>query len=367
MNRRGFLAGAGVTAGASVASALPKPAIAQDKIEWKMVTAWPKGMAGLGSGAERLADRIANLSGGRLTVKVLSAGELVPATQCLDAVSQGGADMAHDFAHYHLDKAPAAGLFSSVPFGLAPDEFAGWVSFGGGQELWDELYGPFGVKPFLAGNTGVQMGGWLKKEIKAVKDLKDLRFAVSGYAAQVLERLGGKPTNLPVGEIFDNLQSGNIDGAEWIGPYNDLSLGLYKVTKLYYWPGFQEPGCGIECLVNKKKYDALADDLKQIVAAACAAENAISQAEYAGRNPAALATLVNEYKVQLKQYPKPVLAAFGKAAGETMQELYDKGDDTTRKIAASYFKFRKQAMAWTRISYAAFADARDGKFDYPTG
>ena len=156
MNRRGFLAGAGLTAGASVASALPKPAIAQDKTEWKMVTAWPKGMAGLGSGAERLADRIANLSGGRLTVKVLSAGELVPATQCLDAVSQGGADMAHDFAHYHLDKAPAAGLFSSVPFGLAPDEFAGWISFGGGQELWDELYAPFGVKPFPLATDAVR-------------------------------------------------------------------------------------------------------------------------------------------------------------------------------------------------------------------
>ncbi|GAB2179226.1 TRAP transporter substrate-binding protein [Dongia sp. agr-C8] len=368
MNRRGFLAGAGVAAGASVASALPKPAIAQDKIEWKMVTAWPKGMAGLGSGAERLADRIANLSGGRLTVKVLSAGELVPATQCLDAVSQGGADMAHDFAHYHLDKAPAAGLFSSVPFGLAPDEFAGWISFGGGQELWDELYGPFGVKPFLAGNTGVQMGGWMKKEINSVKDLTGFRVAVSsGYATQVLARLGAKPVNLPVGEIFDSLQSENLDGAEWIGPYNDLSLGLYKITKLCYWPGFQEPGCGIECLVNKRKYDELADDLKQIVAAACAAENAICQAEYAGRNPAALATLVNEYKVQLKQFPRPVIAAFGTAAGETMQELYDKGDDTTRKIASSYFKFRKQAMAWTRISYAAFADARDAKFDYPAG
>ncbi|HVM83332.1 MAG TPA: TRAP transporter substrate-binding protein [Candidatus Binatia bacterium] len=367
MNRRGFLAGAGIAAGTSLASALPKPAIAQDKTEWKMVTSWPKGMAGLGSGAERLADRINNLSGGRLTVKVLSAGELVPATQCLDAVSQGGADMAHDFAHYHLDKSPAAGLFASVPFGLAPDEFAGWVSFGGGQELWDELYGQFGVKPFLVGNTGVQMGGWLKKEIKTTKDLVGLRFAVSGYAAPVLEKLGGKPIGLPIGEIFDNLQSGNIDGAEWIGPYNDLSLGLYKVTKLYYGPGLLQPGCGIECLVNKRKYDALADDLKQIVTAACAAENAISQAEYAGRNPAALATLVNEYKVQLKQYPRPVMTAFGNASGAVMQDLFDKGDDITRKIAGSYFKFRKQAMFWTRTSYAAYAAARDVKFDYPTG
>ena len=332
-----------------------------------MVTSWPKGMAGLGSGAERLADRIGSLSGGRLTVKVFSAGELVPATQCLDAVSQGVADMAHDFAHYHLDKTPAAGFFASVPFGLAPDEFAGWINFGGGQELWDELYGQFGVKPFLVGNTGVQMGGWFRKDIKAPKDIKGLKLAVTGYAATLWEKLGGKAVNLPIGEIFGNLQSGQIDGAEWIGPYNDLSLGLYKLTKNYYWPGVQEPGCGIECLVNRHKYDALPDDLKQIVAAACAAENAISQAEYSGRNPGALATLMNEYKVQLKQYPKPVIAAFASAAGKTMQEVFDKSDDGTRKIASSYFKFRKQAIAWTRISYDAFAGARDSKYDYPTG
>jgi len=206
-----------------------------------MVTSWPKGMAGLGSGAERLADRIGNMSGGRLTVKVLSAGELVPATQCLDAVSQGVADMAHDFASYHTHKAAAAGFFASVPLGLAPDEFDGWMTFGGGQELWDELYGHFGVKPFLAGNTGIQMGGWLRKELKTVKDLTGLRFATAGYAANVMDKLGAKPVNLPIGEIFGNLQSGNLDGAEWIGPYSDLSMGLYKVTKLYYWPGLLQP------------------------------------------------------------------------------------------------------------------------------
>ncbi|HVT52931.1 MAG TPA: TRAP transporter substrate-binding protein [Dongiaceae bacterium] len=366
MKRRDFLAGAGL-AGAGVATALSKPAIAQDKTEWKMVTSWPKGMAGLGSGAERLADRIGSLSGGRLTVKVFSAGELVPATQCLDAVSQGVADMAHDFAHYHLDKTAAAGFFASVPFGLAPDEFAGWINFGGGQELWDELYGQFGVKPFLVGNTGIQMGGWFRKEIKTPKDINGLKLAITGYPATVWEKLGGKAVNLPVGEIFGNLQSGAIDGANWIGPYTDLSLGLYKLTKNYYWPGAQEPGCGIECLVNRRKYDALPDDLKQIVAAACAAESAISQAEYSGRNPGALATLANEYKVQLKQYPKAVITALAVAAGKTMQEVFDKGDDGTRKVASSYLKFRKQAIAWTRISYDAFAGARDSKYDYPTG
>ncbi len=245
---------------------------------------------------------------------------------------------------------------------LAPDEFAGWVSFGGGQELWDELYGPFGVKPFLAGNTGVQMGGWLKKEIKSVKDLTGLRFAVTSvtprrcWSAWARNRSTSRSARSST--ICNRAISTAPNGS---APTTISRSASTRSPSSTTGRGFQEPGCGIECLVNRRKYDALADDLKQIVAAACAAENAISQAEYAGRNPTALATLVNEYKVQLKQYPKPVVPAFGKAAGETMQELYDKGDDSTRKIASSYFKFRKQAMAWTRISYAAFADARDAE------
>ena len=367
MNRRGFIAGTGLAATASLATALPKPAIAQDKIEWKMVTSWLKGMPGLGSSAERLADRIGKMSGGRLTVRVYAAGELVPATQCFDAVSKGTAEIGHDSAQYHAEQTPAAGFFAAVPFGLTAAEFNGWINFGGGQELWEELYDPFGVRPFLAGNTGVQMGGWYRKEITALKDFKGLKICMSGYGGEVLRKFGATPISLPSGEIFGNLQSGAIDAAEWVGPYNDLSLGLYKVTKLYYWPGFHEPGSALQCIVNKAKYNALPDDLKQIVAAACAAENDITQAEYYGRSPAALATLVSEYKVQLKQYPREVLLAIGTVAGETMQEILDNGTDITKRVGESYFKFRKLALQWNKVADSAYASARAMKFDFPQG
>ncbi|MET1027388.1 MAG: TRAP transporter substrate-binding protein [Dongiaceae bacterium] len=367
MERRNFLTGAGLVAGAALASSLPKPAIAQDKLEWKMVTSWPKGLPGLATGAERLAERIGKLSSGRLNVKVFAGGELVPALDCFDAVSQGTADMAHDAAYYHINKVPAAGFFTAVPFGMTADELNGWVYFGGGQELWDELFAPFGIKSFLAGNTGVQMGGWFRKEIKTVKDLQGLKFRMPGQGGDALAKLGVTLVQLPGADIFSNLQSGAIDGAEWVGPYNDLSLGFYKITKLYYWPGFHEPGSALQCMVNKSKYDALPEELKQIIAAACAAEDDIMRAEFNGRSPGALATLVNEHKVELKQFPKSVLTAFGDASGDVMQDLIDKGDEITKRIAKSYFKFRKDAMAYTRITETAFATARDLNFRYPQG
>ena len=372
MRRRRFLTGAisAGTAGAgalSLASTFPKPALAQERVEWRMVTAWPKGLPGLGSSAERLAERITQLSGGRLTVKVFAGGELVSPLQGLAAVSQGLAEMAHDFSLYHIGQMPAAALFSAVPFGLTPSEFNGWINFAGGQELWDELYDSVGVKPFLAGNTGVQMGGWFLKEVKSVADLKGLRFSVPGYGGEALKKLGVETVTLASGELFGRLQDGSIDGAEWIGPYNDLSLGLYKITKLYYWPGFQEPGTGLECVVNKSKFAALPDDLRQIVAAACLAENDLTAAEYSGRSPGALATLVNEYGVQLKKFPRDVLMAFGNASSEVIAEVLENGDDITKRIVTSYLKHRKAALPWSRVADGGFLAARDLGFQFPDG
>lgn len=368
MKRRKFLTGAGMAAGAAaLAGGVAKPAIAQDRLEWKMVTSWPKGLPGLGTGAERLAERITKASAGRLTVKVFAAGELVPATGCFDAVSQGTADMGHDASNYHIDRLAAAGFFCSVPMGLTAGELNGWVYFGGGQELWDELYAPHNVKPFLAGNTGAQMGGWYRKEINKVSDFKGVKFRTVGHGAQVLARLGVTIVPLPSNEIFSGLQSGAIDGAEWVGPYNDLSLGFYKVTKLYYWPGFQEPGGAVQCVINKGKYEALSDELRQIVAMSCAAENDMMLAEFNGRSPAALATLVNEHGVEIRQFPRDVLAALGTASGEVMEELFENGDEITRRIATSYFKFRQDAMRYTKISEAAFTAARGMRFDFPKG
>jgi TRAP-type mannitol/chloroaromatic compound transport system substrate-binding protein len=352
-------------AGAALASTAP--AIAQERMEWKMVTSWPKGLPGLDTGARRLADRITQLSGGRLGVTVYSAGELVPALQCFDAVAAGTAEMGHDASYYHLSKSPACGFFTAVPFGLLAQELNAWIYFGGGQELWDELYAPFGIKPFLAGNTGSQMGGWFRKEINSIADLQGLKFRMPGQGGQVLTKLGVTVVTLPGGEIFANLQSGAIDGTEWVGPYNDLSLGFYQVAKLYYWPGFHEPGSGLECMVNKAKYDALPDDLKQVIQMACSAENDVMLAEFNGRNSPALAALVREHGVELKQFPKDVLEAYGKASGDLMRELYDTGDEITKKIASAFFKFRAEVRGWTRISDQAFANARLLKFDYPQG
>jgi TRAP-type mannitol/chloroaromatic compound transport system substrate-binding protein len=368
MKRRNFLTGAGLAAGATtLASAMPRPAIAQDRLQWKMVTSWPKGLPGLGTGAERLAERITKTSAGRLNVKVFAAGELVPEMGCFDAVSQGTAEMGHDSSSYHIDKLPAAGFFGAMPMGLIAGEFNGWVYFGGGQELWDELYAPFNVKAFLAGNTGAQMGGWFRKEINSAADLKGLKFRITGHGALALAKLGVEIVQLPNGQIFSNLQSGAIDGAEWVGPYNDLSLGFYKITKLYYWPGFHEPASAVQCMVNKQRFEALPDELKQIVAACCSAENDMMLAEFNGRSPAALASLVNEHGVQLTQFPRDVLVAFGEASGEVMQDILDTGDEITRQIASSYLRFRQDAMRYTRIAESAFTTARSYKFDFPKG
>ncbi|HEX6121248.1 MAG TPA: TRAP transporter substrate-binding protein, partial [Dongiaceae bacterium] len=368
MKRRNFLTGAGLAAGATtLAAALPRPAIAQDRLQWKMVTSWPKGLPGLGTGAERLAERITKASAGRLNVKVFAAGELVPEMGCFDAVAQGTAEMGHDASSYHIDKLPAAGFFCAMPMGLTAGEFNGWVYFGGGQELWDELYAPSNVKPFLAGNTGAQMGGWFRKEINSTADLKGLKFRITGHGALAMAKLGVEIVPLPSGQIFSNLQSGAIDGAEWVGPYNDLSLGFYKITKLYYWPGIQEPASAVQCMVNKQRFEALPDELKQIVAACCSAENDMMLAEFNGRSPAALASLVNEHGVQLTQFPRDVLVAFGEASGEVMQDILDTGDEITRQIASSYLRFRQDAMRYTRISESAFTTARLYKFNYPKG
>jgi TRAP-type mannitol/chloroaromatic compound transport system substrate-binding protein len=368
MKRRSFLTGAGLAAGATaLGSTLAKPAIAQDRLEWKMVTAWPKGLPGLGTGAERLAERITKTSNGRLNIKVFSAGELVGPLGCFDAVSQGQAEMGHDSSSDHIDKLPAAGFFNAMPMGLTAGELNGWVYFGGGQELWDELYTPHGVKAFLAGNTGAQMGGWFRKEIRSVADLKGLKFRTMGHGAKALQKLGVEIVPLPNGEIFSNLQSGAIDGAEWVGPYNDLSLGFYKITKLYYWPGFQEPGSAMQLMVNKGKFEGLPDELKQIVATCCSAENDMMLAEFNGRSPAALASLVNEHGVQLRQFPRDVLISFGQASGEVLQELLEQGDDITRQIASSYLRYRQDAMRYTRIGENAFTTARLAKFDFPKG
>jgi len=326
--------------------------------KWKMVTTWPKNFPGLGTGANKLAELIGEMSGGRMKVKVYGARELVPAFEVFDAVAQGTAQMGHGAAYYWKGKSEAAQFFSSVPFGMTGQEMNGWLYYGGGLELWTELYAPFGLVPAPAGNTGVQMGGWFNKEIKSVADLAGLKMRIPGLGGEVLKRLGGTPVNLPGGELFTSLESGTIDATEWIGPYNDLAFGLYKAAKYYYYPGFHEPGTTLEAIINKEALAALPADLQAIVRNACKVVNQDMLAEYTARNPGALQTLIRKYGVEVRPYPKDVIAKLRKVSEEVVAEVAHK-DEQSRKVYASYHEFLQQSLEWSRISELAYLKARD--------
>src|SRR5712675_2935955 len=227
-----------VGAGGAMLGALAAPAVARAQTRrWRMVTSWPKRLPGPGLSAERIAERIAAMSGGRLQVSVHAAGEVVPAFEVLDAVGGNVAEMGHTASFYWQGKMPAAAFFTTVPFGLTPGEHVAWVDAGGGQALWDELYAPFGVKPFMGGNTGVCMGGWFRNEIKGKADLSGTKIRSLGLGGEIYRRLGATPQTTPPGEILTSLQSGVLDGAEFVGPGTDIALGLYRVAPLYYGPG----------------------------------------------------------------------------------------------------------------------------------
>lgn len=327
------------------------------RYRWKMVTTWPKNFPGLGTGANRLAESIGKMSGGRLTVKVYGAGELVPAFGIFDAVSRGTAQMGHGAAYYWKGKHEASQFFASVPFGLNANEMNGWLRHGGGQQLWDELYADFGLKPFAAGNTGVQMGGWFNKEILTVEDYKGLKMRIPGLGGEVLRRLGATVVNVPGGEIFQALKTGAIDASEWVGPYNDQAFGFHKAAKWYYWPGWHEPGTTLECFVNRKALDALPKDLQSIVEYACAAADLDLLSELTARNATALAQLQMEHKVPVRQYSDAILARVGEVAREVVRDLA-KQDAFSKKVYGSFDAYRKLAIAYTKVSEDGYSRAR---------
>jgi TRAP-type mannitol/chloroaromatic compound transport system substrate-binding protein len=365
MKRRAFI-GSAAAGGAAAASAFPAPAVAQERFEWRMVTTWPKNFPGLGTSAERFARRVTESSGGRLTITVYGAGELVPAFECFDAVQTGAAELMHASPYYWQGKSKAVNFFTTVPYGMTTAEITAWMKYGGGQELWDELYGGFGLKGFHAGSTGVQMGGWYNKEINSLADVRGLKMRMPGLGGEVLRRLGATVVNMPAGEIFPALQSGAIDATDWVGPYNDLALGIYKVAKYYYWPGVLEPGSEVEITVSREQFDTLPADLKAIFELATQAEETLFFAEFNARNSEAIHTLVNEHNVQLRKYPDDVLEGLGQASGEVVAEMRDGGDEMTRKIADSFLEWRERLMGWTAISEYGFLQARALPFNYPS-
>lgn len=356
IDRRRIVAGAGTV----LAGTLAAPAVVRAQTRrWRMVTSWPKRLPGPGMSAERVAERIAALSGGRLQVTVHAAGELVPAFEVLDAVGGGVAELGHTAAFYWQGKQPAAAFFTTVPFGLTPLEHVAWIDAGGGQALWDELYAPLGAKPFMAGNTGVCMGGWFRREVQSLDDVKGLKIRSLGLGGEVYRRLGATPQTTPVAEILTSLQSGVLDAAEFVGPGTDIALGLYRVAPFYYGPGFNKPNGTGECLVSRKVWDSADSETKAIIAHACATEASFALSEMERLNAEALATLTSRDKVQLKNFPPAVIVAARKEAASVVGELTSRGV-MARRVYESYTAFRDRTAAWSRVSLKAVLDAREG-------
>ncbi len=363
MQRRSLLKAA-VLAGAA---AIGAPAISRGLMEWRMVTSWPKGLPGVGAGAERLAANITAMSGGRLTVKVYAAGELVPALECFGAVANGTAQLGHDAAYYHTGKSEGAAFFTAFPFGFTTAEMDAWVKFGNGQKLWDELYLPFGLRGFHAGSTGTQMFGWFRREIRSVEDLKGLKFRTPGNQGRVLAKLGVTPVSLPGGEIFPALQSGAIDGAEWIGPYNDLALGFYQVCRYYYAHGYHEPGGALQLTVNERAWQSLTPELQAIVRTAAEAATRDMMAEYNARSGPALRTLVEKHGVVVRPLPEDVLMACGEKSSEVLNEIHAADDSPNRivkRIIEDFLAFRRDIVPWTRVGEQAYLNARRLPFEF---
>lgn len=355
--RRKFLKGAAAAGIAGIVASKSAPAIAKGIKQWKMVMTWPKELPGLGTGATRLGKRIQDLSAGRLEVKIYGAGELVPAFESFDAVSEGNVEMAHCGAYYWLNKSRASAFFCAIPGGMTANELNAWVYFGGGQQLWDELYKPFGVRSFLAGNTGSQMAGWFKREIKSVEDIKGLKMRIPGLAGQVVNNLGGSAQTIAGAEVFNALQTGVIDAAEWVGPWNDLALGFYKVADYYYGPGFHEGGAALELMVNNKAYEALDADLQQMIKVAAAAENVAMLAEYRANNLRSAEIMKKRNNVELRQMPEDVLKAFFKESKNVVADVASDGA-IEKKVFESYEKFKKANAEFAAVSEFGYLSAR---------
>ncbi len=338
---------------AAAPTALYDPAKALHK--WKMVTTWPPHFPSLGEGVDLFAKWVFELSGGRIHIHVYGANELVPPLEVFEAVTLGAVELGHSAPYYWSGKAPACQFFGSIPFGMNSQQMLTWVLRGGGMELWREVYAPFGVVPFLGGCTGMQFGGWFRREINQMADLDGLIMRIPGLGGKILKKAGVSVVSTPGSEIYTSLERGVIDATEWIGPYHDYILGLHRVAKYYYFPGWHEPGTPLEVLVNQKALASLTPDLQAVIETATArlhnwifAENEVKNAEY-------LDKLINEEKVILKQFPKAVLQQLNVFALEVYKELIAK-DPMSKKVYTAYEIFRQKMIKWHNTTEKVFYD-----------
>ncbi|MDH3266433.1 MAG: TRAP transporter substrate-binding protein [Gammaproteobacteria bacterium] len=362
MKRRHFVGG--LAAAASVAACSRDGAdsecaggAAAQTFEWSCVTAWPPKFPGIGIAVDNLAERVAAASNGRLKIKVYGGGELVPAFETFDAVSRGTVEMGHDASYYNKGKVAAAQFFAAMPFGMNAAELSAWFYYGDGLELWRELYAPFDIVPFPCGNTGGQMGGWFNKQINSVADLKGLKMRIPGLGGEVLNRAGGTPVTLPGAEIFTSLQTGAIDATEWVGAYNDVAFGLHKAARYYYYPGWQEPGAGLELLVNAEAWASLPQDLQAIVDLACQAITTDMVAEYTRGNALSLQQLQADSNVDVRPFPDDVLRLLKRHTRDIVNEL-SASDPAWKKIADSYYAFLDVSTENQRVTEKANLETR---------
>ena len=352
MDRRSLIKNAGI---AGVLAAGIAPAVhAQAAIRWRVASSFPKSLDTLFGAVDVFARKVSDMTGGKFVITTHAAGELMPAFGVLDGVSNATVEMAHTAPYYFFGKDPTYALDCAIPFGLNSRQMSAWMYEGNGLKLMREFYAKVNIVNFPMGNTGAQMGGFYRKEINSVADIKGLKFRVGGFGGKVIERLGAVPSNIPGGEIYQALEKGTIDAAEWVGPYDDLKLGLYKVAPHYYYPGWWEGGPQLSLYVNQKAYDGLTPEYKAIIESAAAYAHTDMQAKYDYRNPGALKTLVSQ-GVKLHAFPKDVMAAAFKSALEVYAEL-NASNPAWKKIYEDYSAYRRDANLWFRFTEAGFDD-----------
>lgn len=356
MQRRRFLVKSGgllVAAGAAGATAVAGApnVIAQPKYQWRMVTTWPKGLATLHGGAVRFAESVDRLTDGRLKIEVFAGGELVPPLGTFDAVHSGTVQAGNAASYYWAGKSPAMQWFCAVPFGLSAQGMNAWFYDGGGLKLWEEVYAPFGLVPRPCGNTGIQMAGWFKKKINGMDDFKGLKMRIPGLGGKVVAKAGGTVVLLAGGDIFPALERGTIDATEWVGPEDDMKLGLHNAARYHYFPGWHEPGTVIESFFSKKAYDALPADIKAALDHASEANNVRMLSDYNVKNAQGLEKLRTEFKGRIEILPLPaeVMKGLKPLADATLEEEAAK-DATAAKVHEAFKQFRTLYNEWDKVS-----------------
>jgi len=330
----------------------------QQSYEWKMITSWPRNLPALGTAPEYFAESVEKMSNGRLRIRVFGANELVGGLEVFDTVSSGTAEIGHSGAYYWQGKINATPFFSTIPFGMTGTEMDAWLAFGGGNELWREIYAPFNLIPVRGGNSGTQMFGWFNKEINSLDDLQGLKMRIPGLGGEVFRRAGGVSVTMQVSEVFTALETGALDATEFVSPYNDLAAGYHTVANYYYYPGWHEPGSTLETTFNKTAFEALPEDLQEILLTAAEVMNQRIYDELTARNNEALQTLINEHDIEIRRLPDDVLQEFRRLSEEVITEM-SQVDETSQRVYQSWKQFLDGVSAYHKIAEDAFIEARN--------